>query len=116
MSFSSIGNYNPTLGLYPGSDKKYDQLFGQEASAVQEVDQAAPGILPGSNWEVEGTDLGNEGVSTMREALNMNSGDNSGRAMQQYVDDSDASLYDTDYTSLAALARNARYADQIGSM
>ena len=110
------GGVNPMLGLYPGSENRFDGLFAQESAAAQELSAGSPGILPGANLEAENTDLGNEGVMSMHAALSMGTGGISGQAMQNYLNDSNASLFDTDMTSLDSLARNARYADQIGGM
>jgi hypothetical protein len=74
-------------------------------------------MYSGAAWDTESSDEGDAASSTMYQALNMQGGgDNSLRAMNKYVEDSDASDFQTDVTSLAALARNARYADQVGGL
>jgi hypothetical protein len=98
-------------------DARLDPLFGKEAQSVAGLDAAAPAAtFSGANWEIEGNDISDASAATMHQAINMQGGGLDASSMAAYVEDSNASDFDTDLTSMQALLRNARYADQVGTM
>lgn len=117
LSSFTPGIPGPANSVYPDIEQQLNPAFGQEAQSVLALDAASPSpLFSGTNYEVEGTDIGDDTAATMHQVVNMQGGSLSDAAMAAFVSESNASLFDTDMTSAAALARNARYADQIGTM